>query len=131
MMRRVWPLEVSVSAMAAFSDGSVFRSYDHLLAAGAGTLLCVPMGLAAGDLRSVVDGCPVPWEEVFSVIDSGCATPLELPPNLVEHQYPALASLAREGWSMDLIALGAGRLRHARLIHVSGIRFAHLIAKKR
>ncbi len=61
--------ELSLSAIAAFSASvRLHRAFGHLVAAAAGSLLCVPLPLAAGDLRAVVDGCPVPWEEVWALL---------------------------------------------------------------
>jgi hypothetical protein len=120
-------IEVHVSVMAAFSaDGRVCRAYGHLLAAGAGSLLCVPMVLSAGDLRTVVDCCPVPWEEVWAVLDAPPGPdPVPVEPVAFRQAWPSLASLAVEGWVLDRVSpFSAGRAEALRLVHVSGIRFA-------
>lgn len=121
-------IEFSVSAMAAFSaTRQVHRSFGHLIAAGHGSLLVVPVAFAAGDLRTVVDGCPVPWVEVWTLIDSQPSSPVAVPADLVAYQYPELASVVAEGWRMDFVPLGqAARPTYFRLTHRSGIRFAHV-----
>jgi hypothetical protein len=119
--------EVSLSVIAAFSSsGVVFRAFGHLLAAADGTLLAVPVVASAGDLRRVVDGCPVPWEEVWAVVDA----PLEadaslLAPDQLVRRFPGLAALARSGWVVDRVpAFAAGRRVATRVSHPCGIRFA-------
>ena len=51
------------------ADGQVYRAFNHLVAARMGTLLMVPMNLVAGRCNEVIDGCPVPWEEVHAVLE--------------------------------------------------------------
>jgi hypothetical protein len=51
------------------TDGQLYRAFDHLIAARMGTLLLVPFHLVVGRCDDVLDGCPVPWEEVFSVLE--------------------------------------------------------------
>ncbi len=120
--------EISVSAIAGFSaDGHVYRAFGNLLAAKAGELLLVPMGLTTGDLRQITDGCPVPWSEAWAVLDSlpqDDAIPLT--PEALCDGFAALALITPYGWISDEIALGAGAPDALRLIHVSGIRFVRV-----
>ena len=51
-------------------DGRACRSFDHLIFSRVGSLLLVPVWAVVGDLRQVVDGCPVPWQEVCDVLDA-------------------------------------------------------------
>lgn len=124
--------EVSVSVIAGFAaDGRVYRAFDHLLAVGAADLLLVPLGRTTGDLRHVTDGCPLPWPEVWTVIDAdpkdiaatlnapGTAVPV--PPEAMCADHPRLALITPYGWTLDLLAH-----RMERLTHVSGIRFARV-----
>lgn len=119
--------EISISAIAAFShDGRVHRAFDHLIAAGAGTLLCVPLAASAGDLRQVVDGCPVPWDEVLTVIDTPLDGYVFCPQIQVRRAWPMLASFAEAGWRTDHIQFGAGTVPVPRLVHQKGIVFSTL-----
>lgn len=119
-------LDVSVSTIAAFSrDGRVFRAFGHLLAAAAGSVLCVPLALAGGSLRHVTDGCPVPWGEAFAVLDEPSRAPVALPELTLAREFPLLAGIAPAAWASDWIGLGPGAPRPVlRLTHESGIRYA-------
>lgn len=126
--------EVSVSVIAGFAaDGRVYRAFGHLLAVGAADLLLVPLGRTTGDLRTVTDSCPVPWTEVWSVLDTeptdvanvlhtpGTAVPV--PPEAMCTDHPRLALITPYGWMLDHMAH-----RLERLTHASGIRFARVKA---
>lgn len=59
-----------IDLLRAFSaDEQVYRAFGYLVASRMGTLLLVPFHLVTGRCDDVVDGCPVPWEEVFSVLE--------------------------------------------------------------
>lgn len=121
-------VEVSVSVLAAFSSSHrVFRAFGHLLASGDGSLLCVPQVLASGDLRQVVDGCPVPWEEVWAVLDTAPRDPVQVHPEVLAQRFRSLFSIAHVGWVEDRIPpFAAGRDEAMRLVHPSGVRFARV-----
>jgi len=51
------------------TDGQLYRAFDYLIAARMGTLLLVPFHLVVGRCDEVLDGCPVPWEDVFAVLE--------------------------------------------------------------
>lgn len=117
--------EVSVSVIAGFSsDGRVYRFHGHLLAAHPGELLLVPLGRSTGDLRAVVDHCPLPWAEVFATLDAPFAAAQPVPPEAMCHDHPRLAHITPYGWITDDIAVGPGRRNVQRLAHPSGILFA-------
>lgn len=60
----------SVERLKLFAtDGQLYRAFDHLIAARMGTLLLVPFHLVVGRCDEVLDGCPVPWEDVFAVLE--------------------------------------------------------------
>lgn len=130
-------LELSISVIAAFSaDGRVFRSFGHLLGSRPGELLLVPLGHTTGDLRNVVDCCPVPWEEVWAVLDTPVAQPELMPPEEVCQRFPRLAQVSPYGWTVDRIPPGpetdasiypwSFSVKVLRLTHPSGIRFAYV-----
>lgn len=106
------PATIPLSTIARFShDGRVFRSFGHLLAVRNGSLLAVPFGLATGDFSAVVDGCPVPWTEVFAAIDTPLATHTArlLTPEQLASEAPLVAALfSPYGWSQDSISTGHG-----------------------
>lgn len=112
--------EVSVSVVAGFAgDGRVYRAFNHLLASRPGEMLLVPLGRTVGDLRAVVDACPLPWAEVWAVLDAAPAAPALVPPESLCAEHPRLAMITPYGWVRDALEIGATRLTHA-----SGIRFA-------
>lgn len=126
--------EVSVSVIAGFAaDGRVYRAFGHLLAVGAADLLLVPLGRTTGSLLNVTDHCPLPWAEVWSVLDAappGIASVLNdpppavpVPPEAMCADHPRLALITPYGWTLDHMAH-----RLERLTHVSGIRFARVKA---
>lgn len=122
------PLEFPLRAIAGLSeDGAVYRAFDHLVAYRHGELLLVPVAMGSGDLRAVVDRCPIPWEEVCVVIDTPAMEETPLSPEVFARNVPTLAAWRAEGWSIDHIALGAAARRALkRYVHVSGVRFARL-----
>lgn len=120
---------IHVRTIAQFAgDGRVWRAFDHLLAAGPGRLLLVPVGLADGSLSAVTDGCPVPWPEVWAVLDA----PLrEEAPALAPERLAALAPLAAAhltpyGWVRDVVPAAAAVPTLTRLISPDGVRLALL-----
>lgn len=121
---------IPVSVIAAFSlDGHVFRAFDHLVAAGVGELLFVPQALAQGDLRGVVDRCPVPWDEVWAVLDTPLEASAAIDTEAMAWNWPRLYQMCRGGWQLDRIGLGGSageRKALDRLTHVSGVRFAQI-----
>ena len=118
------PPEFSISAIAAFSSsGYVHRAFGHLVAARHGSLLVVPLPLVTGDLRQVVDGCPVPWNEVWMLIDLPPRKPESLAASQMASAWPDLARVVADDWAIDLLPMG-GRSPAYRLFHPSGIRFA-------
>lgn len=117
-----------VALAAAFSfDRRVYRAFGHLLAAGDGTLLIVPMAIANGDLRGVVDHCPVPWPEAWAVMDTEVERSIPMSPEVMRTEHPALAEWSDTGWGLDFITLGnSPRPKIPRLCHESGVRFAQV-----
>jgi hypothetical protein len=117
------------------TDGAVFRAFDHLIAARMGTLLLVPMHLVTGRCDAVVDGCPVPWEEVYSILEYPPINPFTNPSKwsgmasradqLQQLQYLGVDPDACE---MDHITpMVNGRETVLRLIHPCGLRYAVVV----
>lgn len=122
------PPEFPLRAIAGLSeDGTVYRAFNYLVAYRHGELLLVPVAMGGGDLRRVVDRCPIPWEEVCAVLDSPPEDPTPLSPEVFARNLPAVAAWRAEGWTIDHIALGASPRRVLkRYVHFSGVRFARL-----
>lgn len=59
---------------------SLYRAYDHLIAARRGMTLMLPVGATAGRLIPMVDRCPIPWLEASAILaaDYAAAAPLSL-----------------------------------------------------
>lgn len=119
---------VSVSLLASLSaDQRLHRAFDHLIAATPGSLLLCPVWLSAGDLSSVIDGCPVPWDEIDGVLAD--------PPDGVRPLGPAEALSAATGiaplillfpwgWRDETFRLPLHHKPLRRLVHESGLRYA-------
>lgn len=125
MTARFFPIE----RLRLFSvDGNVYRAFDHLIAARMGMLLLVPQHLAVGSRDAVMDGCPVPHEEIFAV--------LEYPPNPsplpfirggVDDYVQQIGYLGIDpgACEMDYITpMVNGKAKVLRLVHPSGVRYA-------
>lgn len=104
-------------------DGRACRSFDHLIFSRMGSLLLVPVWAVVGDLRQVVDGCPVPWQEVCDVLDAPAAGVSVGDPAIV----PApLRHLAGDDWQLQVFRLTLREKKTRRFVHSSGIRFADI-----
>jgi len=125
----IFPL-IPLSLIASFSRVDVaFRAFDHLIAPGVDGLLFVPIHLVDGDLRQVVDGCPVVWEEAWATIDSPVEEAQDVAATQLAHAWPRLASLFRDNWRVDTIGLGNSRGEQKsieRLSHPSGVRYVRV-----
>lgn len=119
---------VSLGAIAQFAhDGQVYRAYAHALAAAPGMVLLVPIELVNGDLTDLVDGCPIPWEEVVSILESPQRSPAPLDKHIHSVLGRPLREIAPSHWDADLLSVGMGfRDTVTRLSHPSGIRLAVL-----
>lgn len=120
------PASIPLKDIARFSvDGRVWRSFGRFLAVRNGALLAVPVLLAAGDFRSAVDGCPVPWHEVFSAVDTPLADGCRLlQAEALASVQPLLAALfPPHGWQQDAISLCAGGRTVLRVTSPAGVIF--------
>lgn len=122
-------ITVPVNAVVKFAaDGRVWRAFDHLLAAGPGRLALFPVGLCDGDLTRVVDGCPVPWPEVWAAIDAprGAHVRALTPDALAQVAPMAAALLPPHGWVQDAVPALATVPTMRRLVAPCGVRLAWL-----
>jgi hypothetical protein len=117
------------------ADGQVYRAFDHLIAARMGTLLLVPLHLVTGPFHlpsgkpALVDGCPVPWEEVHAVLKYPATSPIApADATLAEFNYLqrfAALGLSPAACEMDHIApMVNGEEKVLRLVHPCGVRYA-------
>lgn len=121
-----------IDILSLFSaDRQVYRAFDHLVAARLGTLLLVPPRLVVGTMAAVVDGCPVPWEEVHAVLEyqpsnrmsrkdwNGLTTWTD---EIAQLEYLGIDPASCE---MDYISpMVKGEDKVLRLVHPSGVRYA-------
>lgn len=127
-------IDVSIpfNVLTLFSaDRKVYRAFGHLIAARMGTLLLVPDGMVVGELGAVLDGCPVPAEEVYAVLEYPNDHPLQLEAVLGTndhvHQLEYLG-LDPADCAMDTIApMTLGQEKVLRLVHPCGVRYAVVI----
>jgi hypothetical protein len=114
------------------TDGQVYRAFDHLIAARMGTLLLVPLHLVTGRCDALVDGCPVPWEELHAVIEYPSVRPLTNPDkwNGTDDHVQQLEYLGIDPSEcvMDFISpLVNGEEKVLRLMHPCGVRYAVVV----
>ncbi len=118
---------VPVAHVASLSaDGRAYRFQHHLLAAGPGRLLLVPIGLAFGDLRVVVDACPVPWLEVWALLDTERRPATPIPPEVMCRDHGQIAMISPYGWERDCLSLSQTKPNVDRYIHATGIVYARV-----
>lgn len=122
---------IHVSTISRFATGGrVWRSFDHLIAAGPGTLLLVPIGEVDGDMTSVTDGCPVPWAEAWAVLDAPVsARPALAPEQLVRIAPMVAAHMSPYGWVRDIVPAHMTVPTLTRLTGTRGERYALLGAE--
>lgn len=110
------------------ADGQVYRAFDHLIASRMGTLLLVPMHLVYGRCDEVVDGCPVPWEEVHAVLEYPVTHPLTQPAKWnVDDYIEQLEYLGIDTSACELDAITPmvnGEEKVLRMVHPCGVRYA-------
>lgn len=114
------------------ADAQVWRGFDHLLALGVGSLLLVPVGLVtAGDLRTVRDGCPVPWREVWAALDVPLAG-AAVSPEAMARELPRLVrATSPYGWQRDRLTPDPGHgVRAQRWVNAQGVRFVKIEARR-
>lgn len=120
---------IPIERIRLFSaDGQLYRAFGHLIAARMGTLLLVPDGMVFGEMGAVLEGCPVPAEEVYAVLEYTTKHPLQLERVLGTndhlHQLEYLG-LNPSDCAMDTIApMTLGREKVLRLVHPCGVRYA-------
>lgn len=119
----------SLPQLAAFCAPGVVlhRSFGFVIAARPGAVLLAPVGKVDGDFRQVRDGCPVPWDEVWRVVDAPSERAELLQGNELVALAPRVAlAFSPYGWMRDLIRIdpaGSG-FGVVRLCHESGLRCA-------
>lgn len=120
------PASLPISTIARFAkDGQVYRSFGFFLAAGGGSILAVPVGLATGDFTGVIDRSPVPYYEVLAAIEppvQGDLLPIS--PEDLARDLPLVAALfSPYGWGQDSISLNAGQDPLPRVVSPDGVIF--------
>jgi len=122
-----------IDLLRTFSaDGNIYRAFGHLVASRMGTLLLVPFHLVIGRCDDVVDGCPVPWEEVFAVLEYPAVNPLTNPAqwNGASNAMRTFARLGLHftGCVLDTITpMVNGKETTLRLVHPCGVRYAEVM----
>lgn len=124
---------VQVEVLVRFAaDGRVWRSFDHLVAYSGTALLLVPVGLARGNLMAVLDGLPVPWEEVMAVIEAEGRDGHALSPESLAALCVALPQcFGPEGWVGDTVPAGPKVPTLLRAVAPNGVRWARLKGRHR
>lgn len=117
---------VRLEVLARFSaDARVWRSFDHLVAYNGEALLLVPVALARGNLLSVWDGLPVPWEEVLAVLNADGDDPHPASVETLAAMNPLLVRcFTPGGWVIDRVPAGPKVPQLVRAVSQDGIRWA-------
>lgn len=50
-------------------DGKIYRAFDHVVIATLGMVVAIPLEQTEGSLNKLIDQCPVPWQELWTVLD--------------------------------------------------------------
>lgn len=120
-------MNLHIDALRKFSaNGQVYRSYGHAIAARHGEILLVPLHLVQGRFNHLVDGCPVPWEEVVAVLEAAGyqPDPQHTDPRLLQ-SYKQAVGQQPEDLLIELISLHEGHQQHViRISHPSGVKYA-------
>lgn len=110
------------------ADGQVYRAFNHLIAASMGRLLLVPIHLVSGRCDEVIDGCPVPWEEVHAVLEYPVSHPVDqFRPHAWSDELQKIEVLGINAadCGIDRIApMVKGEEKVLRLVHPCGVRYA-------
>lgn len=116
----------SVDQIRSYVEGApLYRAFGHLLAAGDGWLLAVPLTHLRGSLRDLIDGCPVPYFEVLAVVEyAGSVMPIRPQSSAFGRWVNRLATLVDDDWRFAPIRLSEGGAAVALFIQRGGIRFA-------
>jgi hypothetical protein len=123
-------IAIPLNLLSLFSaDRQVYRAFGYLIAARIGTLLLVPPHLVLGDLAKVIDGSPVPGEEVYAVLEYPPVHQLTNPaawPSSNDHvQQLEYLGMDPSEFEIDTISpMVRGREKVLRLVHPSGVRYA-------
>lgn len=124
---------IHIDRIRLFSaNGEVYRAFHQLVAARVGTLLIVPLHLVIGRYDGVVDGCPVPWEEVYAVLEYPATHPLRNSEHCYgrnDHmQQLQYLGIDPDSCKMDHIApMVNGMEKVMRLVHPCGVRYAAVV----
>lgn len=120
-------LTVPIELLLTFSEsGLLYRAYDHIIAATTFSLLVVPIQHVSGSFKkTVLDGCPVPWEEVLDLIEAEGADTNRA--SDVSYIWPYLDCLyaLHAQMQFDRISLFGNTTKNIiRVTHPCGLRFA-------
>ena len=64
-------MQFSIMTLAKHSkDGRVYRSFDHVIVATCGMVVAVPMTQVSGSLAELAPYCPLPWQEMWAILDT-------------------------------------------------------------
>jgi len=98
----------------------VYRAFGHAIAADCGLVMLVPLATLDGPLLGMVDGCPVPWDEVCQTLEAAPASPVLLDNPDFAGTVSRLAQLDTENWQLATMPA----LRSVVFCHESGVRVA-------
>ncbi|WP_374347707.1 hypothetical protein [Chitinimonas sp.] len=118
---------LTLQAIAQVTGGCrCYRAFNHLLAAGPGWLLAVPLYLLRGEFAQLVDGCPVPHDEVLALIDDIPRQRVMYPPMspVFSDRVNRLTALSTDDWWFTPMRYPREDSPIGLFSHPCGIRFA-------
>ena len=74
-------------------NGVIHRCFDHIVAADLGLVVAVPVTLISGCLKNVPAHCPVPWQEMWAILDTEASGRAVFDLDLFAHVPQVLADL--------------------------------------
>lgn len=117
-------VRVPLDVLGRFSaDGQVYRAFGHSIAAGRDVIVFAPLAVCDGDLTTVIDRCPIPWQEACAIIDDAGQNRRAVDARFDRILGVRFRDLAPTNWDVDEVAF-APALLAARLTHPSGIKVA-------
>lgn len=117
---------LNVDQIRRYAEGlPLYRAFGHVLAAGEGWLLAVPLPQVQGSLGGLIDGCPVPYHEVLAVLEyAGQVMPTRPQSSAFGRQVNRLEGLAADDWRFAPMRITQGGSAVALFIQRGGLRFA-------
>ena len=114
-------MKVPVSVLKKYSyKGVCYRCFDHVIAVQSGLVVAVPTTIVSGPVQGVHPYCPLPWEEMWAILDTAPSAEAEFDTDLFAHIPQILNEL---GLSKEVFKTAPlPEYKSTVFVHASGIR---------